>query len=628
MHRSIDRLTVRLTVGISLIVIVPLALSLFILSKQHYNQSVDGQRRAAELQSRILEATLRHQMVRKDLTLLPRILGEIGSQPEVQNAMILDHEGEIRISSHPGREGERIPQTSAACLVCHSKDPEERDRSALLHGDSSDVLRTVLPIENRQECYECHSPEERVVGIFILDISLAEQQAELQRAQARIIGGAAILALLILSGVGLLVRALILKRLSNLRQTARKIAGGKMDERAAVKGQDVIALLGNDFNVMADSVSQLISELQEQEAKLASVMNSLDDGLLVLDRESRVVASNHSFCRRIGIHPEALRGMRCGQPMNRRLPCCESNQECPAMRCIATGEVQRAVFHVEAPDGEVAKVEEVHASPVLDGNGQVTQVVELWRDITRRVQEEKRLAEIERLVSLGVLASGFSHEINTPLASVLTCAEGIVGRIDESDNQLSPENTSSVREYADTIQQQVLRCRKITEQFLRFSRGIPPSIEPIDLRQVVSQVVSLAAPTAREHGIEIAIEGEAAIPAVTANTEVVQHVILNLLINAIQSCQDQGGRVVIRILCGSDVRVEVEDTGGGIESSDREHLFQPFYSRKTTGTGMGLFLSRSFMRRFDGDVRLAHSEVGCGSCFQIIFQRADLSDQE
>jgi signal transduction histidine kinase len=182
-----------------------------------------------------------------------------------------------------------------------------------------------------------------------------------------------------------------------------------------------------------------------------------------------------------------------------------------------------------------------------------------------------------------------------------------------------------VRECADTIRREVLRCRKITEQFLRFARGIPPAVEPLDLGAAVLAAVALVAATAREARVTLRVEVDGPPPAVKANLEVVQHVLLNLLINAIQSCGERGGMVTVACASGGAPSVHVSDTGCGIPPEDRQHLFEPFRSRKPHGTGLGLFLSRSFMRRFDGDVRLASSEPGAGSCFEIVFAPAEES---
>lgn len=433
----------------------------------------------------------------------------------------------------------------------------------------------------------------------------------------------ATLSFVLLTGVGLLVRRLILLRLARLGRTARSIARGALDERADVGGDDVIALLARDFNNMADATSSLIGEVRAREQQMSDVLNSLDDGLIVLDRNFTVVAANRSFARRAGAYSEVLRGSKCRDAVGHVLPC-RDDETCPTARCLSTGKLQRAVYQLPGSDESEGRVHEVYASPVLADDGSVSQVVEVWRDITERVREEERLAEIERLSSLGVLASGLSHEVNNPLATTLTCSEAILARLDEhGPGAGGPETVEAIRESAGIIRDQVLRCRTITDQFLRFARGIPPAIEPIDLQQVVRGIMSLARPKAREAGIDLELQGDDPVPLVTANTEVVQHVVLNVLVNAIESFTQPGGRIVARFIVGSDVRLQIRDTGCGIPPEVRRHLFEPFRTKKPRGTGLGLFLSRAFMRRFNGDVRLVDSVVGHGSCIEIIFSRSD-----
>jgi len=138
----------------------------------------------------------------------------------------------------------------------------------------------------------------------------------------------------------------------------------------------------------------------------------------------------------------------------------------------------------------------------------------------------------------------------------------------------------------------------------------------------VRGIVSLAEPTARGAGIRFTIQDDVPVPLVTANTEVVQHVLLNILVNAIESFSCPGGTIAVRFLVNSDVRIQIRDTGCGIPADVQRHLFEPFRTRKPRGTGLGLFLSRTFMRRFGGDVRLVDSVIGCGSCVEITFLRS------
>jgi len=619
---TIDRLHLHLALGVTLIVIGPLALGFWLFASHHFASSVARQQRAAEVQARLLEAALRHAMFELDADLITSVLREVTTDTQVRNAMILDHEGRIRFASDESQLDRVITKESSECRVCHAKDPADRGLWTLIQRDDQTLLRSVLPIENRVECQMCHGTKAKLNGMLVLDTSMAELQEELDRDAQMFVAGALLLALMLLGGMGVLVRRLILSRLARLSRTARSIAAGNLSERVRLRGKDVIASLATDLNDMADTVGRLVHEVRDQQSQMQDVMNSLDDGLVVLDADSRIIACNRSFGRRIGKLPETILGARCQDTCDDLLPCRASGTECPAATCRSTGQVQRVVFRSERADGQPGAVEEIYASPVRDGQGRVIRVVEIWRDITERVREEESLAEFERLVSLGALASGFSHEVNTPLATMLTCAESVLGRIDDA---AGPHEASrmlpAIRQQAQVIREQVLRCRRITEQFLRFSRGIPPTVEPIDLREVVASVISIVAPTAREQGVELVQHTDGPLPTVRANSEVVQHVVLNLLINAVQSFEARKGKVELSFRSDDAVRLRISDQGCGIGPEQRGHLFEPFRSRKRGGTGLGLFLSRSFMRRFGGEVRLVDSQIGVGSCFEVVFAR-------
>jgi len=174
-----NRLTLRLSLAITALVTSMLGIGLYVLSQHHFNRMVESRRQAAELQNRILEAALRNQMLERHAKspLIATILREVGSQPEVQNVMILDHEGVVRQSNREELIGRHFSRESATCLVCHRNAPTERHRWAVLDLPGGQVLRSVQPIENRPECHACHSPEKRLNGILILDVSLAGLQA-------------------------------------------------------------------------------------------------------------------------------------------------------------------------------------------------------------------------------------------------------------------------------------------------------------------------------------------------------------------------------------------------------------------------------------------------------------------
>jgi transcriptional regulator with PAS, ATPase and Fis domain len=211
---------------------------------------------------------------------------------------------------------------------------------------------------------------------------------------------------------------------------------------------------------MADSVTGLLGEVRTQRERLETVINSIDDGIVVLDSQRKVVAANDAFLQRTGRYREQVLGCCCtdlGPGM-----CTLS--DCPP--CRAWQETGRSGSPVRDPDGNV-RWEEVRVARQNDA-GDLVQVVEVWRNITDRRAAEARMAESHRLASLGMLASGFSHELNTPLATVLTCVEAIL------------RDAGGSLDAPDAVGSQMRRRRanrsslpRVTQHFLRLSRGQP-----------------------------------------------------------------------------------------------------------------------------------------------------------
>ena len=256
--------------------------------------------------------------------------------------------------------------------------------------------------------------------------------------------------------------------------------------------------------------------------------------------------------------------------------------------------------------------EEVHTSPIRGSSGTVDYVVEVWRDISERRAAEARLAESHRVASLGLLASGFSHELNTPLATVLMCVEGILR---ESSRPEAAPDAATIAESAGIAREQLLRCRGITQHFLRMARGQSSSGEIVDVAAAVIAAERLVAPTARANGVGIELSPMPAEVRVRADEAELQHALINLLVNAVQA-SNAGTRMAVAVDAGDPVRIRISDQGCGIAPEHQKRVFEPFFSLRKGGTGLGLFLALNFVRHWSGDITV-QSAPGAGSTFEI-----------
>lgn len=608
--------TVGLALGVTAAVVVACAVAAYFYSVHHFKSVLEMARTNALAEGELIRTALEHQMIENDRTLIGQMVERFGKQARVEQLMLLDRNGVERYSSTPIAHGDEFRISSPTCQACHRDPPERRGSSRVIESAGGTILRTVVPIRNHEQCHGCHDASQKINGILILDYNAGEVRADMTRDLRWMVAGTGVLTFFIVGAIAVVLRLSVVRRLRRLETTARLVAQGDLKRRVPDDGSDIVSWLGREFNTMADSVSGLVGEVRTQRERLETVINSIDDGIVVLDPDRKIIAANDAFLARTRSSREQVLGCCCYQM--KPGPCNVS--DCPAVDCLRSGERQVRICERRRDDQTVAW-EEIHASPILDNSGRLAQVVEVWRDISERRAAEANLAESHRLASVGILASGFSHELNTPLATVLTCVEGILRETPAQQN--GHGDNSRVRQNAAIAREQILRCRGITQHFLRMSRGQRHHGAIVDLRQTIGAAQLLVDPTARAHSVQIEVQPCAASLHVRADEAELQNIVINLLLNAIQASKP-GSKVVVTTHGGSDVRIRVADQGCGIAPECRQKIFEPFFSLREGGTGLGLFLSLNAVRRWGGDI-LIESTPGKGSIFEVILPAIHIS---
>ncbi len=615
-RRWVPRLTsttVGLAVGITVAVTAASAAGAYFYSVRHSRTLLAAAQGTALAQGELILAALEHQMIENDRSLIGRMIQTFGSQPQVESVMLLDRQGIVKYASTPGPPDVALSLDSPTCQACHRFPPAERGSSRVIEVGGGTMLRTVIPVRNKPACQACHDRSHASNGILIFDVNTATIMAGMDRDLRTLVIGTGAIALLLIAGIALVVRVVLLRRLRRFETTARMIAHGDLERRVPSDGSDTISWLAREFNTMADSMTGLLDQVNGQQRRLETIINSIDDGIVVLDPERRVIAANDAFLARLGTAREAAVGCACGSLAG---TICTAT-DCPTTACLRSYERQVRICERPGVDG-TTRCEEVHASPIMGPTGAPAYVVEVWRDITERRAAEARLSESHRLASLGMLASGFSHELNTPLATTLTCVEGILRDTMAADGR--PLDRSRIEDNAGLAREQILRCRGITQHFLRLSRGQAASEDMVNLRATVADVARLIEPTARAHSVKIEIVSGAADIHVRASDAELQHVLINLALNAVQA-SPAGGEVTLRIDAAEQVRVRVIDRGCGIAPENQKRIFEPFFSMRPGGTGLGLFLSLNFVRHWGGDITVT-STPGGGSTFEVVLPSA------
>jgi signal transduction histidine kinase len=246
--------------------------------------------------------------------------------------------------------------------------------------------------------------------------------------------------------------------------------------------------------------------------------------------------------------------------------------------------------------------------PLLE-NGEAIGAIEISRDITKDINVQKAMMQQEKLASVGRLSAGVAHEINNPLTTILTTAMLIQEELDPQDPNYQE---------LETITKETLRCRKIVSSLLDFARQSTPARKPCDINDVVNESVVLTNKQAAFKDLTLNFEPGAGIPHVLLDKGQIQQSVINLIINAVEATE-AGGNISISTAHKSEletIEIAVSDTGEGISENDLVRIFDPFYTTKDTGNGLGLAITHGIIEQHNGTIRV-ESKLGRGTTFTI-----------
>ncbi len=234
-------------------------------------------------------------------------------------------------------------------------------------------------------------------------------------------------------------------------------------------------------------------------------------------------------------------------------------------------------------------------------------------DITERVALESQLAQADKLSSIGLLAAGVAHEINTPLAVISSYAQ-MLGKQLRADARLGP--------VLEKITQQSFRASEIANGLLNFSRTSTTEFRSTDLNQVIRDTLSLLEHQFKTAEIHVDLELAEGLPPINGNPGKLQQVFLNLLLNA-KEAMPRGGRVRVATLVNGHVEAIVADSGAGIAPENMKRIYDPFFTTKNMpgekrGTGLGLAVSYGIIQEHAGKIQV-ESAVGAGTTFHLEF---------
>jgi two-component system, NtrC family, sensor kinase len=373
-------------------------------------------------------------------------------------------------------------------------------------------------------------------------------------------------------------------------------------------------------------------ELEMIESIIDSIFHSIRDGVLIMAPDFKILDANQAFLESMGLNKEDVIGRHCYEITHRSShPCSQEGLQCPLLDSIESGSTSHAI-HEHLDRGQQVRYCEITTVPLRNKKGEVEMVLEILRDITdeleKRVAQKTRalkrdlarLVHEDKMIALGKLVASAVHEINNPLSGIHALARLMCRKVEEGD--VGEKSLEKMLYYLRLIDTESARCSSIVQNLLSFSRQQKVESKRFQLNELVERVIHLCKHTMETQHVHLHLDLEGSLPQMVGDPGQIQQCLLNLVFNAIEAMPEGG---LITVITQWDrlkdqIRLEVEDTGVGIQSELMSQIFEPFFSTKSQdkGVGLGLSVVYGIIKEHGGSIYVK-SEEGEGSRFIVRF---------
>ena len=362
-----------------------------------------------------------------------------------------------------------------------------------------------------------------------------------------------------------------------------------------------------------EQIVDFMREIAQERDQLVLIFESMIEGMIVIDAEENVVYINQSARNILDLGDGSTVP---DLPLNRLIDSSVLLDLC--QECMQSYQpILKRKFALELSTGE--RFLSVNMVPLENRHQRIGSLF-LFMDMTEQIEQEEKLREAEKLAALTTLSAGMSHEIRNPLNSLSIHLQLLKRGLKKQG--IEDDDTN---ETVDILSTEIKRLNGVIETFLAAVKPTRPQKRLVRLYPLVTDSITLMEPEFLENDIELSLHEKGEWPVIEADEGQIKQAIINILNNAIDAIsnkidedrQDNQDQILISMACDNDhVNLIFSDSGAGIDEDDLSHIFEPYFTTKAKGTGLGLMIVDQIIREHEGTIS-AHSQLGKGTQIMI-----------
>ncbi len=396
--------------------------------------------------------------------------------------------------------------------------------------------------------------------------------------------------------------------IKRLTSDVQRIADGEF-RQVHVASKDEIGLLGHAFNKMSSEIRDYTASLLHGKNQLETVINSIGGVMMILKPDYTVMMMNQDGLKSLKLADGTqVSGRKCYELFH--------GSDRPCWNCpVKKTEVSRKAGSCESIFDQ--NIYEISSYPVFDEQNEIKEIVVHRRRITEQVMMERELFQSEKMAGVGQMVAGVTHELKNPLTVIKGAIYLWKTNRDHAEKQ---------EEAIDEISASVLRAEKIIYNMLDFSRTSWQEKELINVRPLLEQILLLVRQDMVKRKINAKIHAEEETAWLYGNGDSFKHIFLNIITNAIDA-MPSGGELVISInkIVGDTTEIIFSNTGEPIPDENLDKIFQPFFTTKEKGTGLGLWIVSKEVARNGGSIEADNRGM---TRIRVVFPGKETKDEE